>query len=150
NNTTGGSNTAIGTMALDQNTTGNANVATGLNSLISNEDGNFNVAYGADALIDATGDNNTALGKDAGENLTTGSFNTDIGNSGKNGDSGAIRIGGATQADTYIAGISGTTLGAEAQPVVIKDNGKLGVAPAVATKASTTTPLNATVGRLAA
>ena len=46
-------------------------------------------------------------------------------------EAGTIRIGtDDKQTATYIAGISGTTLGGAAQPVVVKSNGQLGTAPA--------------------
>ena len=46
---------------------------------------------------------------------------------------------------TFIAGISGTTLGGAAQPVVVKSNGQLGTAAA-----RSADPLDATVRRLVA
>ena len=49
------------------------------------------------------------------------------------------------QTATFIAGISATTLGGAAQPVVVKSDGKLGVAPAAS---ASTASLTATVERL--
>jgi hypothetical protein len=58
-----------------------------------------------------TGGNNIALGAASGINLTTGSYNIDIGNHGFRGEANTIRIGTAeTHTNTYIAGISGATV----------------------------------------
>jgi hypothetical protein len=53
-----------------------------------------------------------------------------IANVGRAGDAGTIRIGGANQTATFIAGISGTTVSGPAQQVVINAAGKLGTASA--------------------
>ena len=45
------------------------------------------------SLTTPTGNNNIALGFNAGVNLTTGSNNIDIGNAGVAGESNTIRIG---------------------------------------------------------
>jgi hypothetical protein len=51
------------------------------------------------------------LGWGAGQNLTTGHFNIDIGNEGAAGESGTIRIGApATQTRAFIAGIRGAAV----------------------------------------
>jgi hypothetical protein len=68
------------------------------------------------------------LGNLAGQNLTTGSNNIDIGNSGVTGEAGKIRIGtAATQNATFVAGISGVAVTGAA--VVVNSSGQLGVAP---------------------
>jgi hypothetical protein len=74
------------------------------------------------------GSNNIALGTNAGSNLTTGSNNVDIYDSGIAGESNTIRIGTkGTQSATFIAGISGATVtGAAVQ--VNATTGQLGVA----------------------
>ena len=80
-------------------------------------------------MHNTSGNNNVALGSDAGQNLTTGSNNIDIGANvlGKAGEANTIRIGlQGTQKSTLIAGISGTAL--SGAPVVINSTGKLGVA----------------------
>ncbi len=62
----------------------------------------------------------------AGQNLTTGSNNIDIGNLGVAGESNHIRIGKVgTQTATFIAGIHGVTV-ASAVGVVVDFNGHLG------------------------
>jgi hypothetical protein len=83
NNTDGASDTAVGYGALSSNTTGNGNTADGLNALPNNITGNYNTAIGAGALIDSTGDNNTALGYLAGLNVTTASNVIAIGTDGQ-------------------------------------------------------------------
>jgi len=67
NNTSGGSNTAVGGFALWANTTGHDNSACGLAALNSNTVGSFNSAFGRDALkYVITGLDNAALGHYAG------------------------------------------------------------------------------------
>ena len=66
------------------------------------------------------------MGFNAGANLTTGSNNIDIGNSGAGGASNTIRIGSA-QARTFIKGISGAVVSGAA--VVVNAGGQLGIAP---------------------
>ena len=131
---------------MSSNTLGSNNVATGDHALYANQTGDRNVAAGTKALRNNTGSDNVAIGRNAGVKLTTGSQNIDIANVGKAGESGTIRIGtNGTQAATFIAGISGTTLGGAAQPVVVKSNGQLGTAAA-----RSADPLDATVRRLVA
>ena len=64
----------------------------------------------------------------AGFDLTTGNFNIDIGNRGFAGEANTIRIGTVgIHSATFIAGISvATVIG---NPVVVNDDGQLGVAP---------------------
>ena len=45
------------------------------------------------AVLNTTGSANVAIGRNAGQNLTTGSNNVDIANAGVAGESGTIRIG---------------------------------------------------------
>jgi hypothetical protein len=70
--TVGSSNTAIGAEALGANTTGAFNVAVGNIALRDNADGGSNTAIGLGALFQATGTGNTALGRLAGQSITTG------------------------------------------------------------------------------
>jgi hypothetical protein len=66
------------------------------------------------------------LGAGAGQNLTTGSSNIDIGNQGVAGESNKIRIGTVgTQQATFIAGIRGATV-AGGVGVIVGANGQLG------------------------
>ena len=126
-NTTGNANTAIGVGALYKNTTGTGNTATGMAALGSNTTGFSNTAIGAKALLSATGNYNVALGDSAGESLTTGDNNIDIGYNvfGVKGESNTIRIGNPDIRATYITGISGQTVVGGAA-VFVDSSGKLG------------------------
>jgi hypothetical protein len=67
------------------------------------------------------------LGYNAGNSLTTGSNNIDIGNLGVAGESATIRIGTGAQTRAFIAGIRGkTTVNVNAIPVLIDSAGQLG------------------------
>ena len=126
-NTTGNANTATGVGALYKNTTGTGNTATGMAALGSNTTGFSNTAIGARALLSATGNYNVALGDSAGESLTTGDNNIDIGYNvfGVKGESNTIRIGNSDIRATYITGISGQTVVGGAA-VFVDSSGKLG------------------------
>jgi hypothetical protein len=129
-NTAGSANTATGLAALAANTTGHDNTANGVDALFLNTTGRDNTADGSHALFNnTTGSNNIALGNNAGIHIT-GSNNIDIGAEGTPGESGVIRIGRfstATATGTFIAGISGKTVGAGVG-VIINANGRLGTA----------------------
>ena len=74
-----------------------------------------------------TGNGNIALGVSAGNNLTTGSYNIDIGHVGAAGESNTIRIGTTgTQTATYVAGIWGGNPGGGLSPVYVNSLGQLG------------------------
>ena len=75
----------------------------------------------SEALIsNATGNGNTALGANAGVNLTTGDNNIDIGNSGVAAESSKIRIGDlAVHTGIFLAGITATTPAAPNQAVLV-------------------------------
>ncbi|KAF5406699.1 MAG: Chaperone of endosialidase [Candidatus Udaeobacter sp.] len=96
-------------------------------ALGSNTTGFGNTAIGARALLSATGNYNVALGDSAGESLTTGDNNIDIGYSvlGVKGESNTIRIGNTDIRATYISGISGQTVVGGAA-VFVDSSGKLG------------------------
>ena len=85
------------------------------------------MADGVNALFNnTTGNGNIALGFGAGDNLTTGSNNIDIGDLGVAGESNQIRIGSVgTQTATFIAGIRGATV-ASGVGVIVGTNGQLG------------------------
>ena len=128
-NTEGERNTATGYQALAFNTTGDQNTASGYYSLRENTGGFQNTAFGDQALAsNTTGDNNIALGFGAGFNLTTGNDNICIGHSGFNAQSNTIRIGTfGLHTSTYIAGITGQTVGTGGTTCYVDNNGKLGV-----------------------
>ena len=96
-------------------------------ALGNNTTGLSNTAIEARALLSATGNYNTALGDSAGESLTTGGNNIDIGYNvfGVKGESNTIRIGNTDIRATYISGISGQTVVGGAA-VFVDSNGKLG------------------------
>jgi Chaperone of endosialidase len=132
-NTTGNSNTAIGgnagliTGTLWDNTTGSNNTAVGALALRSSN-GDGNTAVGSGALINVGGSLNTALGQNAGSQLNGGESNNiyigaNVG--GVGGESNTIRIGNADITDTFISGISGTTVAGGAA-VLVDSNGHLG------------------------
>jgi hypothetical protein len=124
-NTTGSYNTAHGAYALEANTNGVDNTATGFEALIFNSTGSNNTASGVGALLkNTTGNSNIALGANAGANVTSGSNNIEIGNVGAASDSRTIRIGKG-QTKTFIAGISGATVGGGIG-VIIDTDGHLG------------------------
>ena len=85
----------------------------------------------------------------AGLNLTTGSYNIDIGNVGVAGEANKIRIGKeGTQNGTFIAGIYG--VGVTGTAVVVSSTGQLGVAPSSARFKEEIKPMgNASEGILA-
>jgi hypothetical protein len=106
NNTNGTDNTACGDFALYSNGNGLENTAIGNQAMQYNVSGSFNTAVGSFALYNsynAVGDNNIALGFEAGSSLSNGNNNIDIGNAGVATDANIIRIG-AGQAQTFIAG----------------------------------------------
>jgi hypothetical protein len=112
-NTTGGSNVAVGHVALGSNSTGGGNVAVGTNAL-STATGSNNTAVGnASAVILTSGTNNTIIGASSGSSLTSGSGNIYINNVGASSDSNTTRIGtqgGASgQTACYVAGITNVT-----------------------------------------
>jgi hypothetical protein len=109
-------NTFVGISAGNFTTTGSGNTGTGYFALV-NTSGNYNTAIGFDALaMLSSGGNNIAIGDAAGWNVTSGSNNIYIGHPGWAGDSGIIRIGtSAVQTATYLTGTvyveDSTTLG---------------------------------------
>jgi hypothetical protein len=125
-NTNGVSNNAFGDEALSSNTSGDHNTAIGDRALNLNT-GDGNTACGNVTLFNNTGSNNTALGNLAGSSLTFGDNNIDIGYNvfGVAGESNTIRIGNTDITDTFIGGISGTTV-ASGAAVLVDSSGHLG------------------------
>jgi hypothetical protein len=147
-NTNGADNTAVGALTLGVNTSGFWNTAVGFRALATNRTGNENTALGSHALVGSFGNGgngntavgfaaltansggslNTALGHRAGQGLVGDeSNNIDIGASvdGVAGESNTIRIGNTDITDTFISGISGTTV-ASGAAVFVDSNGHLG------------------------
>jgi trimeric autotransporter adhesin len=127
-NVDGNDNTAAGALALFANV-GNDNTATGSAALNGNLAGSHNTANGSRALrFNTTGSDNIALGDQAGEDLTTGDHNIDIGNRGVAAEAGTIRIGRVgTQTATFIAGINGAIV-PTGVAVIVDSDGHLGTA----------------------
>lgn len=126
-NTTANNNTATGAFALFNNT-GSGNTADGVAALVNDSTGVHNTASGASALFaNTSGNNNIALGWEAGDNLTTGNHNIDIGSQGVAGEDSTIRLGTeGRQTTTFIAGVSTTAI--SGTDVVVSSDGQLGVA----------------------
>ena len=125
--TTGNDNTAIGKDALFANS-GDGNTATGRSALRSNTSGSQSTAMGEGALgQNLLGSSNTAIGFEAGFNVTSGSNNIHIANPGQFTESRVIKIGEqSVQAGTFIAGISGASTAQPGSTVLIDTDGKLG------------------------
>ena len=117
-NTTGTSNTAIGNGALEMNTDGAFNTAIGEGALANNMSGQNNTAIGERALRFSTGVDNTALGTEVGNNVTTASNVICIG----------ANVGGANvSGTTWIGGVFGVTpQNGTTAPVVVSNAGQLG------------------------
>ncbi len=125
----GSYNSAFGYAAMQNTQSGQSNTAAGVGALFANQTGSVNTAIGQEALRNSTANYNTALGYAAGFNATTGTNNLFLGAEvrGSSTDTDIIRIG-ATQTQTFIAGIRGTTVTA-GLPMVIDANGQVGTAP---------------------
>ena len=115
-NTDGNDNTAIGAAALDFNTIGDLNTAVGVLALGFNETGSENTAVGFGALAYNTGDENVAMGSNAGVNVTTASHVICI---------GSFVTGENVSDSCYIGSIFGQTSPGGAA-VFINSDGKLG------------------------
>lgn len=89
-NSTGSMNTAIGTNSFSSNITGIENVAMGFNSLVLNSTGNENTGIGTNSLrFNIAGFQNTAIGHHSLQN-NKGNYNTALGyNAGSNVTTGA-------------------------------------------------------------
>jgi hypothetical protein len=114
----------LGVNALDFNTTGGNNTAIGTLSLFSNSTGNYNTALGASALTNVTGSSNIGIGRLAGSGISSGSNNIDIGNSAPGNESDTIRIG-STQTRAFLAGVDGAT-SSSGVAVYVNSSGQLG------------------------
>jgi Chaperone of endosialidase len=75
-----------------------------------------------------TGGGNIGVGYGAGNSVTNGTSNIEIGNSGTSADSDIIRIGtSGTQTATYIAGIAGAAVTGGSAVLVDPITGQLGI-----------------------
>jgi hypothetical protein len=141
--TSGGFNTAVGVASLQANTTGTANTAVGYQALLVSQTATENTAVGTSALAQdstgfgnvalgqgalgnvTTGNLNIAIGSSAGQNLAAGSFNIDIGNLPAADESHTMRLGDASQHQTFIAGIYGVGSSGGTE-VFVNSSGQLG------------------------
>ena len=115
-NTTGYSNTAVGYVSLINNTTGGSNVGIGYNSLQQNTTGFGNVAVGASALSSNTSSNyNTAIGHFAGS-YATGANNIMLGSFAGRRFSGSKNVAIGSYACQYVTGSNKTCIGASSGP----------------------------------
>jgi hypothetical protein len=78
-NTSGNYNCSFGNTSLQNNLTGIGNVGFGHATNRANTASSYNTAIGTSALQNGTGEKNTAIGNNAGFNMTTGSKNVIIG-----------------------------------------------------------------------
>lgn len=79
---TNSSNTAIGYLASSQNSSGTANFSGGARALENNTTGSVNTSIGFASLqTNTTGGGNVAIGEDAGRYISTGTGNTNGGDS---------------------------------------------------------------------
>ena len=122
NNTTGNSNTGIGADALVENTTGHMNTAIGTAALSVNSTGGYNTVLGGNALSGAVAKSgNTAIGADAmryttNDPVTAYTYNTAIGFSALQGQSGSV-----------LSGLYNTALGANSLNHVTSGNSNIGI-----------------------
>lgn len=103
-NTTGAPNSAFGEGALYTNQTGTNNTAIGYNALYHSTY-NYNTAVGDSSLyaLTAPAHNNVALGYQAGQYITTGSYNIAIGTQAMQSASGTPLTGAVNIAVGYAA-----------------------------------------------
>ena len=105
------------------------------------------MGIGSNALYNNNGSYNIALGFDSGYNITTGSYNIEIGAEGTPSDNGTIQIGvQGTQSSATIAGIYGTQVTGSA--VYVTSTGQLGVLASSERYKTDITPIGAHTEKL--
>ncbi len=118
----GGNNVRIGSGA--SNFSASFSVYIGDNSGRNANNGNFNAAVGTDSLKQTTGNNNTSIGYQAGENLSSGTNNTLIGSNSApsvNTISNEITLGDSSVSTLRCAVTTITSLSDERDKSDIKD-----------------------------
>lgn len=100
---TGDQNNCIGYASCNAITSGAYNNAMGGSALLNTTSGSSNVGVGLTACRDCNGDNNTAVGTQASEFLSTGSGNTEIGYQ--------AGVGTTTITNSNVAGSNNTRIG---------------------------------------
>ena len=116
NTTIGIDNTAVGLGALQNNTLGSSNTALGSAALLNNVFGFDNQAVGRGALRFSTGNQNIAIGREAGSGVTTANYVICI---------GANEAGANIDNSCFIGSIFGQTA-VSGVTVFIDEIGKLG------------------------
>jgi len=128
----GDSNNAVGVAALEDNAVGSFNQAFGAFAMSGNVDGQANIAIGDSALANGSGNFNTVVGDQAGQNLIDGGDNIYIGAGAGNAagnENFTIRIGDPDFiAACFVGGIAGVPVTGD--PVVVTSSGQLGIAAA--------------------
>ncbi len=125
-NTNGVRNTAIGDRALSFNTTGNDNVALGQYSLYRKATYNRNIAIGTYALYEVTGDDNIAIGNEAGINLgSSGTAGTALKNILIGSYSGG-KVGASTTMNT--TGRNSVLIGYDVRPAADDETNEIVIA----------------------
>ncbi len=120
--TGGSSSVRIGNSA--SNFSCSSSVYIGSNSGRNANNGNFNAAVGTDSLKQTTGDNNTSIGYQAGENLSSGNNNTLLGSNSApsvNTISNEITLGDSSVSTLRCAVTTITSLSDERDKSDIKD-----------------------------
>lgn len=121
-------NVAVGYNTLQANSSGSGNTITGSGALLANVTGSNNVGVGVGVLSgNVSGNSNIAIGYQAGSGLVDTSNAIEIGNIGEPNDTNVIRIGAPdVHTSTFIAGITGSSVGGVGQPLMIDEFGQLG------------------------
>ena len=113
-NSTGYSNIAVGTDALNSNLGGYFNTCIGWQSMYDNNSGSYNAALGANALYNnTTGDYNVGIGYEPLSSNTSGSFNVALGyRSLYTNTSGTYNVGVGMYSLIYnVSGVMNTAAG---------------------------------------
>jgi hypothetical protein len=124
----GSFNTFVGAQSGVFNTDGSSNSMFGLNAGYGNTTGSYNTFLGMNAGINSvSGNHNIYLGYTSGQNADPAANNNIyVASVGAAGESGAIRIGDASnQTAAYVAGVSGSSTNSGV-PVFVDSTGKLG------------------------
>ena len=112
--TDGNQNVGIGNLSLSNVTTAVSNSCVGQSCLLTNIVGQDNSCLGEGCLFSATGSYNTALGKDAGQDISTGAGNIFIGESSGDNSAG-------------ITGDNNTAIGQNALDIVTSGSGNIAI-----------------------
>jgi hypothetical protein len=109
-NTTGATNTAIGSLSLQLNTTGGSNVGIGYAALYSNTTGGNNTAIGQALFSNTVGGNNSSYGQVSLYSNISGNGNTALGYAALYASVGNNNIGVGNSAGYNLIGGSGNLI----------------------------------------